>query len=544
MQVADYIINKPDHLQKKILDNIIKLGLDFLSGKIRKNKVLIFKTHQELKDLVSENFPFEGTDIKQLLTQVEDTIVKYSIAQADKNSLAFPDIGNSFIGIAGDILSIFLNQNLITMNRGAPIATFVEIQTIQWLRQLVGYKYNSLKDINNVKLVGGMWTNGGSMSNYIAILIALNVKFPEIKTKGLNALSCKPVIVLVKQIDHYSFITAMQCLGLGSDNIIWCEPKDDYTSDAEAIENELLKLDSNSKPFVLIGVSGNSKTSNLDNLEQLYHVAHKYKLWFHVDACHGGSLLFSNTLKEKVKGIELSDSVSIDPHKGLFLPYPSSYVLIKNPKHLTLFERHQEKFSQTHLYDLGLISPLYGSRGFHSLKLWLLIKHLGTQGLGKLVDLRHETNRILIKALHELHIFVFLTNSNFYRAGFVYCPAKIQEIIKQMDSSKYDKIIPIINYYTELYCSDLYQSGKLVFDLFRLTDFKNCLGIGRHNVYSAMGLTVGHPFIEPKKIDYIIKTTIKTSRKYEASYLKSMKNLNDPNKKYNFTEHNSSPTNW
>ena len=83
--------------------------------------------------------------------------------------------------------------------------------------------------------------------------------------------------------------------------------------------------------------AGDSRTMQNDNFEEIHKICESNNIWFHIDACHGSALLFSNKLKHKLKGIELADSVTLDPHKVLMVPYPNSIVLFKNTKDYVFF---------------------------------------------------------------------------------------------------------------------------------------------------------------------------------------------------------------
>ena len=100
-------------------------------------------------------------------------IVRFSIAQAHSRYLAFPDSGNALAALAAGVLNPLLNQNLIAVDRSAPAATFVEIQVVEWLRQLIGYPTLPLTELRGVKDVAGLWTTGGHLSNHVAMLTAL-----------------------------------------------------------------------------------------------------------------------------------------------------------------------------------------------------------------------------------------------------------------------------------------------------------------------------------------------------------------------------------
>lgn len=506
--------------QKEFFHKVLDLGIDFIDGAVRSDHVIQYKTIDQLKKDIDAEIPTKGVSLDELLGLLEK-ISAFSISQSDQKFLAFPDTGNSVAGLASDMLRGFLNQNLIAFDRSAPIATIVETQLILWLRGLVGYPTSSLLRLPNLGGLGGMWTTGGNMSNYMAVLGALHSRFPSVAEGGLISLKKRPVMIVASGIQHFSFEGAALSLGLGKEGIIWAESGEDYTSNVDSIESILKNMPNDTEPFMVVAVAGNCRTSGIDDLQSIYSLCRKYNVWFHVDACHGGSLLFSRKLRDKVKGIELSDSVTLDPHKGLFVPYESSYVLFRDSKVLASFSRYPDKVQDPSCNDLGMITPFFGSRGFHSLKLWLLIKHLGVEGIGEAVEQRDHTYKQVLSTIKSTNMFVFLNEPSFYRSAFVFLPDKVQKLIKENNSNLniQDQLKQLISHYTIKFCENAYRKGNVVFDLFKLRDHSNALSLGRSSSYYVIGMSVGHPFISSNTLKQIREEIISVGEEFENEYL-------------------------
>jgi len=492
--------------QAEFLSRTLQLGLDFIEGQVRDGKVVKYLPEEELRRKLACDLPQTGLSLDEVLHELEENVVRYSIAQGDIRYLAFPDTGNAVAGVAADILSAFLNQNLIAFDRSAPSGTFVEMELIQWLRQLAGYRYVPI-DVPELTLadLGGVWTSGGNMSNHVAVLVALHVRFPEIKKNGLRGLKKKPVIVLAKGIEHFSFSSAALSLGLGQDSLVWADSNPDYTTNPNALRAAIEQMDPECEPFMVVSVAGNCRTTGIDDISAIRALCDEFGLWLHVDACHGGNLLFSNRLRHRLRGIELAESVSLDPHKGLFVGYPCSYVLFKEPHTLDFICRYPEKFQSPTCLDIGLIMPFYGSRGFHSLKLWLLIKQLGTEGIGALIERRQELNDRLVKRLAKSGWFVLLNDGDYYRTAFVFLPNRVADLAKRngLMQQNPDFLAQLVNCYTKRFSDALYESGEVVFDAFSLNDLSDRLGLGQDRKYTAMAMAVGHPDMDKTDEDAI-----------------------------------------
>lgn len=203
-------------------------------------------------------------------------------------------------------------------------------------------------------------------------------------------------------------------------------------------------------------------------------------------------------------GIEKADSVSLDPHKGLFSPYPLSFVMFKKRDTLTQFTRYEKEVREGLAWDLGYIAPFYGSRGFESLKLWLMIKALGLKGLEKIIndrqDLAATTSDMIVKSGY----FSIFNEMSFYRMVFIYYPEAIKYIISRLKTSPEQKmkIKSVIDEYTHKINEELYTSGELCLDEFKLHDLGNFTGLNTDDRFVVMSITMGNP-----------KQTIKTVRK-------------------------------
>lgn len=530
--------------QKKFLVDALELAISFVEGKARENKPLNYLSNNELIKMIEEDLPLNGSSLNELLDVLKSKIVPFSIAQCDQAYLSFPDVGNSIAGYAADILSSFLNQNLIAVDRSAPIATFVEIQLILWLRELVGYDSYKLSELPNLAEIGGIWTSGGNMSNHIAVLTALQNRFPEVKEKGLISLKKRPGIILAKGVEHFSFAGAAQVLGLGKESLIWTKANNDFTSDVESVETTLENISDQIDPFMVVAVAGNCRTTSIDNIMALREICDKFGLWLHVDACHGGSLLFSDNQRSLIGGIEQSDSISLDPHKGLFVTYPSSYVLFKNPKSLNVFARYPQKILDSSCFDMGLITPFYGSRGFDSLKLWLMIKHMGRKGISTLVDERQQCFNRMVVYLQSMNLFIFFNESHFYRTAFVFCSQENYEYISQLKINKSNiaKLRNIIDKYTVSFCENLYKDGEVIFDLFSLEDLDDRLGLGVSR-YNTIGMCIGHPWMDEMVIEKVGESIARIAKPLAIQMRLELENI-EKTEPYSSQRVTESPASW
>lgn len=482
--------------QRDVLHRSLDLGLRFLDGSLRGDRPILHMEPDEVTSFASSKLPLAGASFEALMAAVED-LARHSVAQSDPAYLAFPDTGNSLAGLVGDVLAACLNQNLIAVDRSAPVASHVEAQLILWLRELVGYGACELTELPDLASLGGMWTSGGNMSNHVAMAAALQHRFPDVGRQGLVGLGKRPVVVLARGVEHFSYASAAQVLGLGRDALVWADAGPDFTTDVEALDATLAHLPADVAPVMVVAVAGNCRTTGIDDLDAVAAVCRRRGVWLHVDACHGGSLLFSRSLRRLVDGIEHADSVSLDPHKGLFTTYACSFVLFKDPHVLAQFARYPGRVREPGCLDLGLVTPFYGSRRFESLKLWLLMKHLGIDGLEEVIGARHDTFLRLVRLVDGAGYFTRLNDPTFYRVALVFLPDTVRRRLHEATAETGDVAAArqLVDEYTSRFSERLYRDGRVVLDHFALQDLGDRIGFGSGHKYQVIGLAVGHPVL-------------------------------------------------
>lgn len=515
--------------QRKLFKKVIDKGFDFVNGKIRGNKAINYKSIPELQEIVSNFDDTKSSLSKDQILEILDDVGNLSVSQSDLGYIAFPDSGNAVPAMMAEIYSKFLNQNLTGVDRSAPLATFMEIQLIEWLRGLIGYESKPFKDINSLSEVSGMCTTGGHMSNHIAIMSALNEKFPEVKQNGLTKLGKTPKIILADAISHYSFSSAMHHLGLGQENILKAKSTERFTTDIEDVKKIIKENNQNDEIFMIVAVAGNSRTSSIDSISELSKVCRDNNIWLHVDACHGGSLLFSQKLKEKyLSGIELADSVSIDPHKGMFVTYPLSYVLFKKRDILTHFTRYEEKVRSGDSWELGYITPFYGSRGFESFKLWLMIKSFGIEYLAEIVEEREKNAKMITEFLVQTKLFSLFNKMELYRLVFIFLPENIKSLWRGVDlkDTVKDNLKKCIDSYTHKLNQLLYEEGEVVLDEFKLPDISNSSNLNlTSEKFGVMSISIGNPLFNKEILENNVQHIEKCAKILEENYRKDILNI-------------------
>ncbi|SHG60695.1 pyridoxal phosphate-dependent decarboxylase family protein [Winogradskyella jejuensis] len=350
---------------------------DFLLDEEKNNPVATPIATSELFEKLDLSLKDEGV-VDQDLTLALKAIIKHTPKTASTSFFNQLFGGRKGKASLGDLLSVMLNNSMYTYKVAGP-QVGLEKEIISQICRLSGYPEGS----------GGTLAAGGSMTNFMALLMARDHKFPEIRTEGTR----QNITLYTSEASHYSIAKNAALAGIGSNNVrlINCNAKGEMSAEhlEEVIENDVNK---GFIPFFVNATAGTTVLGAFDNITALSQVCKKHNIWLHVDGAYCGSVIFSNRYKHLVKGLELTDSFSLNAHKMLGTPLSCSIIITKHKEQLHhSFSNEAEYLYQTDGddYNLGKTSLQCGRRN-DALKLWTLWKSVGTKGLEKIVDHQFE----------------------------------------------------------------------------------------------------------------------------------------------------------
>ena len=274
----------------------------------------------------------------------------------------------------GDLLAVLLNNSMYTYKVAGP-QVGIEKEILHKICNLIGYASDN----------DGTFAPGGSMSNYMAMLMARDACNSRIKNDGVQ----QKMTLYTSKESHYSIPKNAAFMGIGRDQVRYI-PADSYgRMIPEKLEEQIKKdVSLGFQPFFVNATAGTTVLGAFDELSPLSVICKKHNLWLHVDGAYCGGVIFSKKYKHLVAGIELSDSFSINAHKMLGTPLSCSIIVTQHKKHLhDSFSNDASYLYQTDGddYNLGKTSIQCGRRN-DALKLWTLWKSVGSQGLEKIVD--------------------------------------------------------------------------------------------------------------------------------------------------------------
>ena len=281
--------------------------------------------------------------------------------------------GRNDKAVLGDLLSVMLNNSMYTYKAAGP-QVGVEKEIIQQLNNRLGWEEG-----------GGTFGPGGSMTNFMSMLMARDARDGEVRYKGVH----KSYTVYTSTESHYSVPKNAAFAGIGRDQVRYV-PVDDQGRMIPQELRQMIEADLHAGylPVLINATAGTTVLGAFDPIEPLAIIARKFNIWLHVDGAYCGAVLLSSKYKHLIAGIEQVDSFSVNAHKMLGTPLSCSMLLVKDKKWMyRSFSNDASYLYQTDHdeFNLGKTSLQCGRRN-DALKLWTLWKFVGTKGLEAIVD--------------------------------------------------------------------------------------------------------------------------------------------------------------
>ena len=333
------------------------------------------------RSLVDVELPVEGRPLEQLLADCR-TVMDLSRHNGHPRFFGYVASPSTPIGAYADLIASALNAN-ITCWRSGPAGTEIEQLVVRWLGSLIGYDDDAK----------GLLTSGGSMANMIALLTASRrVNGVAASRKGLwNA--GPPMTIYASEEVHMSIPKAADVLGFGRDNVRTVNCDREHKMRVDDLVLRIKEDQSNGfRPFCVVGSAGTVNTGAIDPLDQIADIVREFNLWFHVDGAYGAPGAMDPTKKEAFAGLERADSVSLDPHKWLYVPVDAGCLLFRDSATAaTAFSTENADYIKLHGHadDAAFAYWDYGvelSRRFRALKVWLTLGYYGSRRIAEAIS--------------------------------------------------------------------------------------------------------------------------------------------------------------
>ena len=316
----------------------------------------------ELARSLVEPLPSEGRPAEELLDLLFDRVIPKSFNAAGPGYLAYiPGGGLPHAAVAGFIADA--TNRYVGVFAAAPGLAQIEANVVRWFADIVGYPAEAR----------GILTTGGSLATFSAVVAARRDRLPENFLAG---------VLYTSDQAHYAVEKAALLAGFPPGCVRKVATDESFRIRLDALERAIAEDRAAGRtPFLVAGNAGTVNTGAVDDLAALAELCERERLWFHVDAAYGGFFLLTDEGRRRMRGIERSDSVVLDPHKGLFLPYGTGALLVRDGEKLkrahALTGDYMPSMQEApDLVDFNLLSPEL-SRGFRGLRVWLPMKMHG-----------------------------------------------------------------------------------------------------------------------------------------------------------------------
>ena len=305
-----------------------------------------------------------GIPIEEAIRIFEENVVEPGGAPASGGHCAYIPGGGLYHSALGDFLAAISNKYAGVFFSG-PGAVRMENQLLRWTAGLVGYPSTA----------AGSIASGGSIANLTAIVAARDAA----RLRGAEYANA--VVYLTRQA-HHCVDKALRIAGMAEAQLRYIEMDSGYRMRPGAL-SEAISADRRNGmiPWLVVASAGTTDVGAVDPLDAIADIAHREACWYHIDAAYGGFFLLTAHGREIMRGIERSDSVVLDPHKSLFLPYGAGIVLVRDAEKLIASNEYNAAYMQD-ASDPGEISPADLSpeltKHFRAMRMWLPLKVAGT----------------------------------------------------------------------------------------------------------------------------------------------------------------------
>ncbi len=315
----------------------------------------------------------DGIPIGAAIALLEQAVVRPGSNPASGGYLAYIPGGGIYHAALGDYLAAVSNK-YAGIFFAAPGAVRMENMLVRWAADLVGYP----------AAAGGNIASGGSIASLVAIATARDAH-------GLKGADFASAVVYLTAQAHHCIEKALRIAGLGEVQVRRVPMDERFRMRPDALAQAVAADRSRGlRPWLIIASAGTTDTGAVDPLEAVAAVAERERCWFHVDAAYGGFFLLTEHGRSALKGIERSDSVVLDPHKGLFLPYGAGMVLVRDVQPLAETHHYFGSYMQDATREPGELSPADVSpelsKHFRALRMWLPLVLLGTKPFRAALD--------------------------------------------------------------------------------------------------------------------------------------------------------------
>ena len=357
--------------------------------------------------LIEREAPEDGADAGSLLDLLFDRAIPASFNNAGPGFMAYIPGGGQPYAAAADLISAAVNRYTGVF---APAPALVQLETnvVRWFAHAVGYPGSA----------GGFLASGGSLANFSAVVAARHEKLPENFLKGT---------LYVSDQGHHCIRKAALLAGFPPANVREIPSDATFRMRLDALA-ERVSADraAGFAPFLVVASAGTTNTGAVDDLDALAAFARRESLWLHADAAYGGFFVLTPRGRATLSGLSRADSIVLDPHKGLFMPYGSGCLLVRDPGALRRSHSVQAHYMPGMQEDADSVDfceiSTELSRNFRGLSVWLAVKLCGLSAFRASLDEKLDLALEAADAVRAIPGIVIVAEPQLSLFAFRYAP--------------------------------------------------------------------------------------------------------------------------
>jgi aromatic-L-amino-acid/L-tryptophan decarboxylase len=356
---------------------VVDLLADYLDH-IEEKRVFPDVEPRTVNELFAEPLPQNPSSSELILAELEKKLFPYCTNVGHPGYMGLITPSPNPVGIIADFICSAINQNVGAYSIG-PSSVAMERRVVRWLTDLCGYDSQA----------GGNLTSGGMMANFIGLKVGRDAVTGDVAQH--DGVSTRWAVYASEE-RHVSVDKAVDCIGLGRNALRALPTDSDFQVRLDALEEAIARdKKAGIRPMCIVGIFGTTNTGAADDIRELRCIADREGMWLHVDAAYGGGMLLSHQWSMQDRGLQLADSITIDPHKWFYAPLDAGAVLVKDQKRLTASFGIRPSYLTDELDHSNERYQYYvhgfeQSRRFRSLKVWMSFKRYGARQIGEWID--------------------------------------------------------------------------------------------------------------------------------------------------------------
>ena len=438
-----------DESLHKLSENFVSLVKEYFA-QVTERPVFPATTGQQLRGALGVAPPIQKEPLEKILEDCR-AVIDGSRHNGHPRFFGYVASPSTATGAFADLLASALNAS-VTSWRSAPAPTEVERTVVRWLGSLIGYGDEAQ----------GILTSGGSMANLTALLIAHRAKSKlPVARLGIRD-SGPPMTMYASDQVHLSITKAADVLGLGQDNVRLLPTDDSFCLDLEALTSAIEEdRRKGFQPFCVIGNAGTAATGAIDSLAEIARIARENDLWFHIDGAYGAPAAMIEDRRLMFAGLDLADSISLDPHKWLYTPVDCGCLLFHD--HMAARKAFATEADYIKVHELSEAETFafwdYGvelSRRFRALKVWLTFKYYGAARLAEAISDDIEMARYMAERIEADPDFELLAPVQLSICCFRYVPARLRSRIEP----QHERFLAELNHLNERIMHRVQRGGR------------------------------------------------------------------------------------